>query len=48
MTKMTDMPIYGKTLNKSPPEPECQLPWDLVCSTRRVGPAKFVQMMILG
>ena len=32
MTKMDATPIYGKTLLKSSPELEGQLPWDLVCS----------------
>ena len=46
MTKMTTLPIYGKNLLKSSPEPEGQWPWDLVCSVGDVGPSKFVQMMI--
>ena len=49
MTKMANMPIYGKNpLKTSSPEPEGWLPWDLVWSIGDVGPTKFVQMMILG
>ena len=49
MTKMTVMPIYGKTpLKIFYPEPEGWWPWDLVCSIEDVGPTKLVQMMSLG
>ena len=32
MTKMATMPIHGKNLKKSSPEPEGRWPWNLVCS----------------
>ena len=48
MTKMAATPIYGKNpLKYSSPEPECRLPWDMVCSIGEVGPTKFVQMLVL-
>ena len=48
MTKMADMPIYGKNPVKPfSPEPEGWWPWDLICNIWDVGPTKFVQMMIL-
>ena len=47
MTKMTAMPIYGKTPLKIFFKPEGRWPWDLVCSIGDMGPTKFVQMMIL-
>ena len=40
--------MVKKPLKSSPPEPEGQRPWDLVCSIENVGPTKFIQMMILG
>ena len=42
MTKVADMPLYGKIPLKSSQELESSFPWDLVCSTREVGPTKFV------
>ena len=42
VTKMADMPIYGKNLLQN------QKADDLVCNILDVGPTKFVQMMILG
>ena len=49
MTKMTAMPMYAKTLQKSSsPEPPARLPWNLVCSIGDSGPSQFVQMMTLG
>ena len=50
MTKMVDIPIYGKTpkdLLKNQKASDLRT-WDLVCSIRDVGPTKFVQIMILG
>ena len=41
MTKEAATPIYGKNpLKISSPEPEGQLPWDLVCGIEDVGPTK--------
>ena len=48
LSKMADMPIYGKNpLKSSYPEPEGWWPWDLVYNIFDVVPTKFVQMMIL-
>ena len=48
MTKMAAMPIYGKNLKKSPPEPKGRWPWSLVCRIGCLSTTKFVQMMTLG
>ena len=48
MTKMVAMPIYGKNLKKSSPEPKGLWPWILVCIIRCSSITKFAQMMILG
>ena len=48
MTKMADMPIYGKIPLKIFSEPEDWWPWDFVCNIWDVWPTKFDQMMILG
>ena len=49
MTKMANMPIYGKNLKKSSsPEPKDRWPWNLVCSFGCTSTTKFVQMMTLG
>ena len=37
MTKMASMPIYGKSLQKSSPEPASRFPRNLVCSILHVG-----------
>ena len=47
MTKMAAMPIYGKYLKKSSPEPKCRWPWNLVCSIGCSSTTKFIQMMTL-
>ena len=49
MTKIADIPIYGKNPLKSFfQEPEGWWPWDLVCNILDVGPTIFIQMVILG
>ena len=49
MTKMADMPIYGKNLKKSSsPEQKSRWPWNLVCSIGCSSTIKFIQMMTLG
>ena len=48
MTKMAAMPIYGKNLKKSSPEPNDRWPWNLVRSIGCSSTSKFVQMMTLG
>ena len=48
MAQMVTMPIYGKNLKKSSPEPLGWLPWTLVCSIRWLSTTKFVQMVTLG
>ena len=49
MTKMATMPIYGKNFKKSsPPEPNIQWPWNLVCSIGCSSTTKLIQMMTLG
>ena len=48
MTKMATMPIYGKNIKKSSPEPKGRWPWNLVCSIGYSGTTKYVQMMTLG
>ena len=48
MTKMADMPIYGKNLKKSSSEPKGRWPWNLVCNIGSSSTTKFVQMMTLG
>ena len=47
MTKMSAVPIYGKTLKSPSPEPKGRWPWKLVCSIRCSHTTKFVQTMIL-
>ena len=47
MTKMATMPIYGKNIKKSSPEPKGWWPWNLVCSIGCSGTTKYVQMMTL-
>ena len=43
LTKMADMPIYGKNpLKSSSPEPEGRWPWDLVYYILDVWSTKFV------
>ena len=46
MTKMADMPKYGKTLKKSSPEPLGRLPWNLVCGIRWLSMTKFYMMTL--
>ena len=41
MTKMAAMPIYGKNLQKSSPEPEVLWYWNLACSIRDSSSTKF-------
>ena len=48
MTKMAAMPIYGRDLKKSSPEPIDQWPWNLVFSILYESTTKIVQIMILG
>ena len=48
MTNMAAMPIYGKTLKKSSPEPIDQWHWNLVCSIICASTTKIVQIMTLG
>ena len=48
MTKMAAMPIYGKNLKKSSPEPIDRWPWNLVCSIVCVSTTKIVQIISLG
>ena len=48
MTKMAAMPIYGKNLKKSSPEPKGRWPWNLVCSIGCSSITNYVQMMTLG
>ena len=40
MTKMATTPIYGKTLQKSSPEPVGGFPGNLVCSIGDSGPIR--------
>ena len=47
MTNMATMPIYGKNLKKSFPEPIGQWPWNLVCSIVYASTTKVVQIMTL-
>ena len=49
LTKMADMPIYGKHPFKIFfSRTRRVMTWDLVCNILDVGSTKFVQMMILG
>ena len=48
MTNMAAMPIYGKNLKKSSPEPIDQWPWNLVCNIVYGSTTKVVQIMTLG
>ena len=48
MTKLATMPIYGKNLKKSSPEPKDWWPSNLICSIRYSCTTKFVEMMTLG
>ena len=48
MTNMATMPIYGKSLKKSSPEPLDWWPWNLACSIVYVSTTKVVQIMTLG
>ena len=48
MTKIATIPIYGKSLKKSSPEPKGWWPLSLVYSTECSSTTKFVQMMTLG
>ena len=49
MTKVADMPVYGKNLYiSSSPEPVDRWPWNLVCCIRYLSTTKIVQMMTLG
>ena len=48
MTNMAAMPIYGKNLKKSSPEPIDRWPWNLVCSIVYGSSTKVVQIMTLG
>ena len=47
MTNMAAMPIYGKNLKKSSPQPIDQWPWNLVCSIVYGSTTKVVQIMTL-
>ena len=47
MTNMATMPIYGKNLKKSSPEPIDRWPWNLVCSLVYASTTKVVQIMTL-
>ena len=47
MTNMAAMPIYGKNLKKSSPEPIDQWPWNFVCSIVYGSTTKIVQVMTL-
>ena len=47
MTNMATMPIYGKILKKSSPEPIDLWPWNLVCSIVYDSTTKVVQIMTL-
>ena len=48
MTKMATMPIYGKNLKNSSPDPKGRWPWHLVFSIECMRTTTFVQMMTLG
>ena len=47
MTKVGAMPIYGKNLTKSSPEPIDRWSWHLVCSIKYLSTTKNIQMMTL-
>ena len=47
MTNMATMPIYGKNLKNSSPEPIDRWPWNLVCSIVYASTTKVVQIMTL-
>ena len=47
MTNMATMPIYGKNLKKSSPEPIDRWHWNLVCSIVYASTTKVVQIMTL-
>ena len=42
------MPIYGKNLKKSSPEPIDQWPWNFVCSIVYASTTKIIQIITLG
>ena len=48
ITNMAAIPIYGKNLEKSSPEPLDQWPWNLVWSIVCASTTKVVQIMTLG
>ena len=48
MNNMAAMPIYGKNLKKSSPEPIDWWSWNLVFSIVYASTTKFVQVMTLG
>ena len=48
MTNMATMPIYGKNLKKSSPEPMDWWPWNFVCSIVYASTTKVVQIITLG
>ena len=48
MTNMAVVPIYGKNLKKSSPEPIDQWPWNLVRSIVYESTTKIVEIMTLG
>ena len=48
MTNMAAMPIYGKNLKKSSPEPIYRWPWNFVCSIVNASTTKIVQIITLG
>ena len=48
MTKIAAMPIYGKNLTKSSPEPKGWWLWNFVCNIGCSSATKFIQMMTLG
>ena len=47
MTNMAAMPIYGKNLKKSSPEPIDWWPWNLICSIVYSSTTKSVQIISL-
>ena len=46
MTNMAAMPIYGKNLKKSSPEPLDRWPWNLVCSIVYASTTKVLFMTL--